>query len=360
MTPSTGLHVIEGDATKGVGDASELVMVRLDGPPLDRVRVNITSLGNQLEFSPSMLKFDYLNYSYAQKVLVRAIDDHVDDGHFHEDKALFNATSDDECDTEKNPNPGGCNQAKPYQGISTSVAVNITDNDVCGIIVFATQLNVTLDNYGTALTSETYGVRLTSQPLSNVNIKPTGLTFFMAVSPSSLNFTSETWNVTQYFTVSASADTQRRPACEGGRRYCAAVRPREQVVYHNVTSRDLMYHNRTMASVDVSIRTVYDPLPAPRLLSAQFTDALNGLTLTFDSNTNVAGQTGNFDCSLLVNTTYSESLANQANLFGTLGATCVFTSRSVLALTFSTSPTIVSVANGFLLPLAFKYFVLSY
>ena len=38
------------------------------------------------------------------------------------------------------------------------------------------------------------------------------------------------------------------------------------------------------------------------------------ITLTFDSNTNVAGQTGNFDCSLLVNTTYSESLANQANL----------------------------------------------
>ena len=113
-----------------------------------------------------------------------------------------------------------------------------------------------------------------------------------------------TWNVTQYVYVTATAATSQRPACAGGRRYCAALRSRSEMLRHSVSSRDPFYHGLKVAKVNVSISTVHDAMPAPILTSARFTDALNGLTLTFDSTTNFGGQAGEFDCSLVLNTSF--------------------------------------------------------
>jgi hypothetical protein len=343
VTPELGFHVVEGGGAPRVGVAREAIRVRLDGPPLDTVRVNITSKLGQLYFTPPTLKFDYFNYSWPQEVIIRAIDDNVMETHFHLDKALFNSTSDDNCIDAWNPNPGRCNQAVPYQGIWASVEVNITDNDKAGITMSQSLVNVTIDNYGNNMYSRSYGIRLTSEPVSDVSIDISGFGEFTALSSSSLTFTYLTWNTTQDVVLTATAATSQRPACSAGRRYCAALRSRLEVLHHNVTSQDPYYDGMNVSQVLVSISTSYDSVPAPTLTSARFTDALNGLTLTFDSDTNFGEQTGSFDCSNVLNTSYSTMKAQDTNLFGISEATCRFMSRSVIDLTFASNPTIVSV-----------------
>ena len=345
VTPAIGLHVVEGgasDAAAFVGAQSETVRVRLDGPPLANVRVNITSKYGQLSFNPPSLKFDYLNYSFPQKVIIKAVDDHVFEESYHIDTALFNASSSDNCTNVKNPNPGACNQAVAYQGIGIGVDVNITDNDERGVEILETVVNATMDNYGDGLSLGVYGVRLISEPVFNVTVTPLGVGAFTIVSPSSLTFDYLTWNVTQYVYVTATAATSQRPACADGQRYCAALRSRSEMLRHNISSRDPFYHDLKVAKVNVSISTVHDAMPAPILTSARFTDALNGLTLTFDSTTNFGGQTGEFDCSLVLNTSYSMIKAKDTQLFGSSSAGCRFSSPTAIEMTFATSPTIVS------------------
>ena len=101
-----------------------------------------------------------------------------------------------------------------------------------------------------------------------------------------------------------------------------------------------------VAKVNVSISTVHDAMPAPILTSARFTDALNGLTLTFDSTTNFGGQAGEFDCSLVLNTSYSMIKAKDTQLFGSSSAGCRFSSPTAIEMTFAMSPTIVSLSSA--------------
>ena len=93
-----------------------------------------------------------------------------------------------------------------YQGLAiAAVTASITDNDVAGFVVTPTSGLVTTEAGGSA----TFSVRLTSQPVAEVNL---GLSSSDptegAVAPTSLTFTAGNWSAPQTVTVTGLDDFQ--------------------------------------------------------------------------------------------------------------------------------------------------------
>ncbi len=156
--------------------------VKLNTEPTGTVTVTPTA-GAGLGVSPSSLTFTALTWQTAQTVTVSAVDDAVDDGASKTASVTHAATG------------GG------YGSVTIgSLSFTITDDDTAGATVSVSELTVAEGG------SDTYTVKLNTQPTGNVTVTVSGAAKGVTVAGSPLTFTALTWQTAQTVTVSAAAD----------------------------------------------------------------------------------------------------------------------------------------------------------
>ena len=174
LTPTT-LTVAEGDTAD--------YTVELDVPPTDDVTINITG-GGDVSVKPAMLTFTSATWDTAQTVMVTAAQD-----------------SDAVDDAQTVGHAVASSSADEYTGVVVDgLDVTVDDDERPGIRLTPTTLTV---NEGSMAD---YTVELRAQPTADVTVDITG-GGEVSVSPSSLTFTSATWNTAQTVMVTAAQDT---------------------------------------------------------------------------------------------------------------------------------------------------------
>ncbi|MFQ3662133.1 MAG: Calx-beta domain-containing protein, partial [Chloroflexaceae bacterium] len=182
--------------------------VRLRSQPTEPVNVTITFdqevTLNGSATGPLNLTFTPATWNRPQEVLVRAVDDDVDeDGNgnqsVHNSLIRHSASSDDPFYMRDVPD------------LRPAISVEITDNDTTGVVVSPLQLNLTEAPGPTQ--SATYRIRLSSQPTATVTLR---LTFDQEVTlngatpgPLNLTFTPTSWNVAQTVVLGTPVDLRR-------------------------------------------------------------------------------------------------------------------------------------------------------
>jgi hypothetical protein len=311
--------------------------ITLTTKPVSKVWVSFTAEYKSLSFDPSFITFDYTNYSDVATVNVYAIDDDIDEGNVYTDSIFTTVDSLDswyECDEALRFD---CNQGALYANFTgiEPMTVKIRDDDTAGVTVSSTAVNATYDNYGDALTDGTYTIVLTSEPVDTVTITLSGLDSYSSTSVTTVTIEPEDWDTPVTVTVSCDAATSDRPVCASGNSYCDALDGRTEVIDHSVSSSDSYYDSITVSSVTVTAEVVYDATDPPRVSIGQFNDLLNAIVVTFNQDSDRAGYSGHFDCTLMLDMT-----AHQVKtLFGS-GALCSFTSMSTLKITFGSDATV--------------------
>lgn len=179
ITFATGGSV---DVNEGFGNDTYTVV--LDSPPSSDVTISLTGDAD-VDVSPSTLTFTSENWFTPQTITVTAVDDHYFESS-HSGTISYAVSS---ADVNYN------------NFLTSSTTVSISDND---------SVNITIDAPGDDIVSEngvtdTYTIILTSIPSADVTISvsPDADT---SVSPVSLVFTPDNWNVPQTVTVSAVDD----------------------------------------------------------------------------------------------------------------------------------------------------------
>ena len=204
--------------------ASNTYTIRLETQPTATVTVDIGGVSGELTVSPSRLFFTPENYNVDQTVTVYAAEDFDADG----DTSTLTHTI----------------QGGDYTGVSATpptVSVTTTDNDMRGVEVSPTSLNIA------AGSTATYTVGLKTRPTRTVNISVAEETDNegVRVSPSRLSFSPSRWNRPQ--TVTARTDSDATGSVN---------------VVHAVSSEDTGYDELTDLTVSV---TVSDAQPGIRL-----------------------------------------------------------------------------------------------
>ena len=173
VTP-TSLTVNEG--------ASGTYTVVLDTQPTDDVTIGVADDSPEVDVLPSSLTFTTSNWATAQTVTVSA----ASDGDTAPDTATVSHTVD-----------GG-----DYAGLNaSSVAVTVTDTSVRGISFPVTSLTVVEGS------TNTYTVVLDTIPTATVTVGiASSPSADVTTSPSTLTFTTDTWNTAQKVTVTAVDD----------------------------------------------------------------------------------------------------------------------------------------------------------
>ena len=165
---------------------SDTYTVRLATLPTAQVAVAATGTsGTDLTLAPAMasLTFTTATWNVAQTVTVTAGED---------DDAV-----DDSATLTHTATGGG------YGMVTGSVGVTVTDNETVGLAVSAPSLAVAEGG------SNTYTVRLSTQPTAQVTVAVTGQAgtdLTLAPASASLTFTTATWNTAQTVTVTAGED----------------------------------------------------------------------------------------------------------------------------------------------------------
>ena len=173
VTP-TALTVVEGE--------SETWTVVLDTQPTADVTVTVGGASGDVSVQPLSLTFTPQNYGTAQTVTVSAAED--DDTTTDADVTLTHSAS------------GG-----DYGSVSIAeVVVSVTENDTAGVAVTPTVLTVVEGG------SNTYTVRLSTQPTADVTVTVGGASGDVSVQPLSLTFTPQNYGTAQTVTVSAAED----------------------------------------------------------------------------------------------------------------------------------------------------------
>lgn len=244
IVPTAGLTTTE------LGGTAQFT-VRLRSRPSANVVLPLSSSDlTEGTVAPSSLTFTTANWNVAQTVTVSGVNDDVRDGNIAYSIITGAATSTDAA----------------YNGVNpTDVTVSNTDDDPVGAIVTPTSGLTTTEAGGTA----TFTVRLQSQPTANVTIPlSSNNTAEGTVSPASLTFTSQNWNVAQTVTVRGVDDFR----VDGNRPYT--------IVTGAAVSSDANYSGLNAADVsvtnndnDVARITVTAP---PTLITSE-----SGTTATF-------------------------------------------------------------------------------
>ena len=213
---------VSRDTLSLVEGSSGSYTVRLAFQPSTRVTVDVTG-GGDVTVTPTSLTFSTTNWATARTVTVRAAED--------------NDTVDDSQTVTHAVDSGS---APEYAGLSIdSVAVTVTDNDAPGVSVSRSTLRVNEGGSGT------YTVRLASQPTAGVTINVAG-GGGVTVVPTSLTFSTSTWNTPQTVTVRAAED--------------ADTADDAQTVTHTVDSNSAPeYAGLSVRSVAVTVTDNDDP-----------------------------------------------------------------------------------------------------
>ena len=213
---------------------------------------------------------------------------------------------------------------------TTPTTAMVLDDDVAGVALTLINGNATYDNFGDALAAASYTLSLTSKPQSAVTLSVGGLGPFAVAVPTNVTIAPEDWATPVAFAVEASAPTAARPACASGARFCAAVAGRRtEAVTHAVASADPLYASLGLSppgtDVALSVGVVHDAHAPPEVTGGRFSDLLNAIEVTFDTETDRANLAGSFACSRLLNLT-----AEAADMLFGDGSSCAFTSADTL------------------------------
>ncbi len=202
-----------GNTVVAEGGATDNYTLVLTSQPTANVSIALT--GTQVTATPTPLVFTSANWNLPQEVTVTAIDDAQIEGN-HTGSVSSTVTSAD---------------SNYSSAILAAVPVAIVDNDSAGV-------SITQSGGSTAVTeggaTDNYTVLLTSQPVGDVVITPSGVQ--VGVSPSSLTFTVSNWNLPQTVTVAALDDN----SVEG---------PHTGSIVHAVTSSDANYNGISIDGV---------------------------------------------------------------------------------------------------------------
>ena len=331
----------------------------LTAEPLSAVAVSAMSRVGGVAFSPPVLYFDFTNFSDAVNFTAYGVDDDgkwcatslglalpfsflslflfaVDQGDGYADSVHLVVRSEDsmtECEAAKRP---ACGQGAFYGNVTADVLnatvlrAMVLDDDVAGVAMTLINGNATYDNFGDALAAASYTLSLTSKPQSAVTLSVGGLGPFAVAVPTNVTIAPEDWATPVAFAVEASAPTAARPACASGARFCAAVAGRRtEAVTHAVASADPLYASLGLSppgtDVALSVGVVHDAHAPPEVTGGRFSDLLNAIEVTFDTETDRANLAGSFACSRLLNLT-----AEAADMLFGDGSSCAFTSADTL------------------------------
>jgi hypothetical protein len=215
-----GVFVSKTSVAVTEGGATDTYQVVLTTQPVSDVKINVSG-DAQASATPTQLTFTNSNWNTAQTVTVSAIDDLVIEGP-HQGTISHNV------DPTSDP---------AFTAVTVaSVTVNITDNDVAGVIIDPTTLTLAEgDNVGVA-----YTAKLTLPPTQDVTIH-IGVDSQVAVSPASLTFTSANWSTPQSVTVTAVDDFVDEDDLHLG------------IVSHTSTSTDLNFDGLLISNVTATI-----------------------------------------------------------------------------------------------------------
>jgi hypothetical protein len=179
VAPSGGWTAL---AEGGVADTYAVV---LTSRPAADVVVSLTP-GSQATASVATLTFTPADWNIPQTVTLTALDDLVTEGS-HTGAVTHTATSAD----------------PSYNGVVVAdVVAGIADNETAGVLITPTD-GATAVGEGGAM--DTYSVVLISKPTADVTVTMAGLPQ-LSVTPLTLTFTPDNWNVPQTVTVAAVDD----------------------------------------------------------------------------------------------------------------------------------------------------------
>ena len=156
--------------------------VKLDTEPTADVTITVAGESGDVSVTGSPLTFTTENYNTAQTVTVNAAED--DD-----------AVTDTAVTLTHSASGGGYNSVT-----IDSVQVTVTENDTPGVTVEPTALSV---NEGS---SNTYTVKLNTEPTHNVTVTVGGASGDVTVTGSPLTFTTSNYGTAQTVTVNAGED----------------------------------------------------------------------------------------------------------------------------------------------------------
>ncbi len=173
----TALNVTEGGTTTSYNLA-------LGSQPTDAVTISVTS-DNPAVTATSPLIFSTVNWNVAQTVMVTGAED-------------ANATNESGVQLSHAVSSSDAG----YAGLTPpAVTVGVTDNDMAGVTVTPTTLDMNEGETGI------YTLMLTSQPANDVVITvASGDADAASVNPGTLTFTGANWNVARMVTVTGEQD----------------------------------------------------------------------------------------------------------------------------------------------------------
>jgi murein DD-endopeptidase MepM/ murein hydrolase activator NlpD len=188
-----GFTVGQSGGTTSVNETgtSDTLAVVLTAQPLTDVELTFVS-GNTAEVtvSPDTLTFTTANWNVAQTVTVTGVNDQVVDGNQSTTVTISidDANSDDAFDTVTNQ----------------AVTVTTVDDEAADFSISQSGGNTSVSESGT---TDTFGVVLSAQPLTNVVLSIAGGdTTEAIVSPPSVTFTPANWNTARTVTVTGVND----------------------------------------------------------------------------------------------------------------------------------------------------------
>lgn len=188
-----GFAIVESNGSTVVSEALTIdsFTIVLTAQPASNVVISaVRTNGVEPDLSPSTLTFTSANWSTPQTVFVRGVDDFSDDGDVVSTitVSIIDAQSADAFDAV----------------LDQLVNVTTIDNDSAGVVVTQSDGSTSVTEAGT---TDTVNVVLTSQPSANVVLSITGSDATeVIVSPTTLTFTPQNWNVAQTVTATGVAD----------------------------------------------------------------------------------------------------------------------------------------------------------
>ncbi len=217
--------ITESDGSTSVTEASgvgrtDSYMVALTSQPTANVRfVAAIPDGAAATVSPTALTFTSSNWNMAQAVTVTGVDDRVDQTGSRSATITHSTLSTD----------------PKYNGlIIPSLTVTVEDNDTSELVVteFGTPPDTSVTEESGAGNTDTYTVKLASQPSASVSIAITSSrTTVATVSPSSLTFSTSNWNTAQTVAVTGVDDRVDQTG------------NRNATITHTATSTDSKYNS---------------------------------------------------------------------------------------------------------------------
>ena len=199
------VSAISGNTTEAGGSAT--FTIRLNSQPTSSVSLGLAS-SNVAEgtVSSASLNFTTANWNNLQTVTVTGVDDFIADGPQTYSVITAPAVSSD----------------TRYNGLNPlDVTLANNDNDTAGVLLSKNTASVTEGG-----ATDSYTIRLQSQPLASVTVALTTADGQTTTSPASVTFTTANWNSPQTVTVTAVDDN------------VAEASPHTGVITHAVTVAD--------------------------------------------------------------------------------------------------------------------------